>query len=391
MKFRRPLAAVVAALLLAGCGAPALPSAKVMAAKGLAAKGDLDDVYERIAVEAKRAIERTGMNGGLAAVLDAPTDAYAQRGLVTWYERTMANAVGTLLPEFDERLGELQMTEALKETTELGKPEVAAYIQKVADRLTAAAKTAPFKTFVVKEDSVNAFNTGGHFLAVHSALIAEVGDEAELAGVLAHEITHGLKRHAMQGVTRYVLDEQAVSYVDGVKGVSAEDLAHVNGHFAILQPDMRWAQDKDFVLAFLKGKVSEGTMGALVFRYNSFFANRTMNRDCEHASDVGSARILAAAGYDPSAITRVIDRWNDHLAIDSRYPGHPAPGDRIALVRRVIADEKLTGTDKGAERLAAIKALLGPSQAATTESIKSHVSHVPYTLGNNPWVRSKQK
>lgn len=387
----RHLALVLAAaVVLAGCAGPAPLTARIQSAKGLAAKGQVDDVLARVDSEAKRAIDKVGFNGGVAAAMEAPTDVFMQRGMITWFARATQAMESFIGPDFDERVGDLVTQEYIAEHPEFPKAEVKDYIQKVADRLTAASKLGRYKTYVATEDTVNAMNAGGHFLVVHTALISQVGDEAELAGVIAHEITHGERRHMLKGVSRMAFDQNAVAYCDEKLNVTAEQLALAEGHFRIMQPNVLLDRDKDFVLSYLSGKVLPETMRALVFRYNSYFADRTMDRDAELEADAGAARLLAAAGYDPEGLTRVIDRWNDHLTADVRYHGHPAAGERVGGIRQTIAQGKLTGTDKGADRLAAIKPLLGKTAVATVEQAREEATS-RHSLGANPWLRSRKK
>ena len=81
------------------------------------------------------------------------------------------------------------------------------YVQKVGAKVAAQTPLASwnFKFFVLDDDSVNAFTTGGGYVYVHRGLLVYLNDEAELAAVLAHEIGHNTARHPARSQTRGVL------------------------------------------------------------------------------------------------------------------------------------------------------------------------------------------
>ncbi len=60
----------------------------------------------------------------------------------------------------------------------------------------------PFTIKVIDSDDINAFALPGGFFYVNSGLILAADDEAELAGVMAHEIAHVAARHATREMTR---------------------------------------------------------------------------------------------------------------------------------------------------------------------------------------------
>jgi predicted Zn-dependent protease len=81
------------------------------------------------------------------------------------------------------------------------------YVQKVGARVAANTPLASwnFKFFVLDDDSVNAFTTGGGYVYVHRGLLVYLNSEAELAAVLGHEIGHNTARHPARSQTRGVL------------------------------------------------------------------------------------------------------------------------------------------------------------------------------------------
>jgi predicted Zn-dependent protease len=80
------------------------------------------------------------------------------------------------------------------------------YVQSVGAKVAANTPLASwnFKFFVLDDDSVNAFTTGGGYVYVHRGLLPYLNSEAELACVLAHEIGHNVARHPARQQTRGV-------------------------------------------------------------------------------------------------------------------------------------------------------------------------------------------
>ena len=90
-------------------------------------------------------------------------------------------------------------------------PELAAYVDRVGQRLVANSDRPKLKfTFtVIDSPDINAFATPGGFIYINRGLLAYLDNESELAGVLSHEIGHVTARHAARqqtaGITNQVL------------------------------------------------------------------------------------------------------------------------------------------------------------------------------------------
>jgi len=76
-------------------------------------------------------------------------------------------------------------------------PEVQEYIQSVGLKLGVHAQDGGqrFRFFVVNDPAINAFALPGGYIGIHSGLLLATETESELAGVLAHEISHVTQRH----------------------------------------------------------------------------------------------------------------------------------------------------------------------------------------------------
>ncbi len=91
------------------------------------------------------------------------------------------------------------------EATALSQNERAnTFLGLVGERILAHSDKAPFefKFSIIRSSAINAFATPGGYVYVNQGLITLVEDEAELAGVLAHEISHVLMKHHLQAIKK---------------------------------------------------------------------------------------------------------------------------------------------------------------------------------------------
>ncbi|MFQ5776228.1 MAG: M48 family metalloprotease [Kiloniellaceae bacterium] len=189
-------------------------------------------------------------------------------------------------------------------------PELGAYVASVGALLAKTSETPDLRfTFTVLDTPiVNAFALPGGYVYITRGLLALAGDEAELAGVLAHEIGHVTARHSAE---RY---GQAMA-----ASIAQLGLGILLGGGAVTE-------------AF-------GTVSAL--------ALRSFSREQEHEADLLGIRYLARAGYDPNAMATFLEKLlaDSRLAAELRgRPGradefnimqtHPRTADRIALAMR---------------------------------------------------------
>src|SRR5205807_10400773 len=101
------------------------------------------------------------------------------------------------------RMGK-EYSQQVEQTAKLVKdPVVTEYINRIGQNLVRNSDSqVPFTIKVIDSDDVNAFALPGGFFYVNSGLILAADEEAELAGVMAHEIAHVAARHATRQMTR---------------------------------------------------------------------------------------------------------------------------------------------------------------------------------------------
>ncbi|MGD1908928.1 MAG: M48 family metallopeptidase [Leptolyngbyaceae cyanobacterium] len=130
-------------------------------------------------------------------------------------------------------------------------PEMVSYIQGIGNRLAATSGRPPNDNFqytfqIVEDDSVNAFATAGGFAYVHTGLIREAETEAELAGVMAHEIGHIVGRH----VINRMRDQAAIGGIAGALGINQDALVAIGVDLALNLPNSRAAETEADNLGF---------------------------------------------------------------------------------------------------------------------------------------------
>ncbi|MDZ7788463.1 MAG: M48 family metalloprotease [Halofilum sp. (in: g-proteobacteria)] len=117
-----------------------------------------------------------------------------------------------LSPRQEAEIGRELMAQARRTLDLNHDPEIAAYLDAVGRRLAAHSDSTPvngYTFFVVRNPSINAFAGPGGYIGVHSGLILAADTEAQMAGVIAHEIAHVSQRHIARSFARSQRDSYA--------------------------------------------------------------------------------------------------------------------------------------------------------------------------------------
>lgn len=119
-------------------------------------------------------------------------------------------------------------------------PAINSYINEIGQRLAVSSDrpSLPYRFQVVQDDSINAFATMGGFVYIHTGLIKAAQTEAELAGVIAHEIGHITGRHAINQMRNAAL----ASGVAGALEVDQDTLVNLGVQLALQLPNSREAE-----------------------------------------------------------------------------------------------------------------------------------------------------
>lgn len=117
------------------------------------------------------------------------------------------------------------------------------YVDRIGQRLARQSSRPPTKDYpytfqVVDSDSVNAFATMGGFVYVHTGLLTEAENEAQLASVLAHEIAHVTERHAIKQIRQMAIAQGLAS----AAGVDNNTAVTIGVELALRRPNSRQAE-----------------------------------------------------------------------------------------------------------------------------------------------------
>ena len=244
---------------------------------------------------------------GLAcvALVLAPSSALAANALPD-----MGNSVDQVLSPADEaRLGREVIQQLRGMNALLDDPLVDRYLQSLGQRLVSQSTAAgdPFLFFAVRDGRVNAFALPGGYVGVNTGLIVLTRNESELAGVLAHEVSHVAQRH----IARRMADSRQANILTGAATLAAILAGASAGSGQMVQ-----------------GAISAG-MAATVQNAISF----TLQNEKE-ADRIGM-QLLADAGFDPAGMPSFFEL----MAQQSRYyetaysdflRSHPLNTERIS-------------------------------------------------------------
>lgn len=100
-----------------------------------------------------------------------------------------------LSPQMERQLGEEFMRAARRQLPVLDDPDLNDYLRSLGTRLLGGDTSDRYHFFLIDDSTLNAFAVPGGYIGIHSGLFLAAANEAELAGVLAHEIAHIQQRH----------------------------------------------------------------------------------------------------------------------------------------------------------------------------------------------------
>jgi predicted Zn-dependent protease len=114
------------------------------------------------------------------------------RGVGNWYST-----------DYEIKMGRAYAAEVEKSTKLITDPVITEYVNRIGQNIVKNSECkVPFTIKVIDSDEINAFALPGGFFYVNSGLILNADEEAELAGVMAHETAHVCAHHAMREMTR---------------------------------------------------------------------------------------------------------------------------------------------------------------------------------------------
>jgi len=209
-------------------------------------------------------------------------------------------------PDQDVEMGREVSKEAESQLSIIRNGNIASYIDSLGRQLASRApgEKYPYQFKVVNDKAINAFALPGGFVYVNRGAIEAADNEAQIAGVIAHEISHVALRHGTNQASKAYLAQAPLSILGGVLG----------------------SNSIGSVLAQL----------GIGFAANSLFLK--YSRDAESQADLMGTQILYDSGYNPNAMVEFFEK----IQAESKgrasefFSDHPNPENRISHVQQEI-------------------------------------------------------
>lgn len=247
--------------------------------------------------------------------------------------------------EKEVRMGRQAAAEVDRQAKFVDDPVITEYVNRVGQNIVLHSDAkVPFTIKVIDSDEVNAFALPGGFFYVNKGLLLAADNEAELAGVMAHEIAHVAARHAVENQTKASLLEYAALggsiFLGGIPGMIYQNTAGI------------------------------GLLGIFL----------KFSRGAEEEADKLGVQYMYAAGYDPGAMATMFEKLE---AKNKKKPGfiarafatHPAPPDRrassLALAARFPDLEEYVISSSEFQRVKNRLLRLSNARASTTGAIQA--------------------
>ena len=215
----------------------------------------------------------------------------------------------------DVEVGQQTSVEAERQLQMLDNSRVDQYLNDLGRKLAAHApgEKFPYQFKAVNDRSINAFALPGGFLYINRGVIDAADNEAQLAGVIAHEIAHVALRHGTNQASKAYIAQVPLAILGGALGSNSTGavLAQLGAGFAV---------------------------DSLLLKYS---------RNAESQADVLGTQILYDSGYDPKAMAQFFQK----IQAESQggqpptfFSSHPNPENREGRVDEEIAN--LGGTPR---------------------------------------------
>lgn len=234
-------------------------------------------------------------DGGLDDVNAIGNRKIGERGIGNWYSLDHDIAMGKMYAQ--------QIEQSVKLIQD---PVVTEYVNRIGQNLVRNSDAkVPFTIKVIDTDDINAMALPGGFFYVNSGLILAADNEAEMAGVMAHEIAHVAARHIARENTR-----------------------------------SDWANIATIPLIFVGGGIGYGARAAASLAVPMGFMK--FSREFEAQADYLGVQYMYKSGYDPQAFVSIMERMENLQkkkpgAVSKVFASHPADADRVKSAEKEIA------------------------------------------------------
>jgi predicted Zn-dependent protease len=220
-------------------------------------------------------------------------------------DRGIGSGINFYSTDQEIMLGKGLAQDVERETKLFHDEQVQEYINRMVQNLVRNSDAkVPFTVKIIDSDEVNAFALPGGFMYVNTGLILATENEAELAGVMAHEIAHVAARHATKNATKQEIWNMAsipLIFVGGPAGLAVRNIAQLA-----------------VPMSFLK-----------------------FSRNAEREADLLGLEYEYSAGYDPAAMVGFFEKLKAQEKkkenfISRAFASHPMNDDRLKRAQKTV-------------------------------------------------------
>jgi len=214
------------------------------------------------------------------------------------------------------------------------------YVQRLGQRLAAHApgEKWPYNFHVVNQKEINAFALPGGAIFVNLGTIQAADNESQLAGVLAHEISHVVQRHGTRAASKQMAAQLPLALLGGMMGNST---------------------------------LSRAAQLGISFGVGSYFLKNS--RQAESEADLLGTDIMYDSGFDPHQMAvffaKLQEQSGKQSAVAQFLSDHPDPGNRAGAVSQEVATLPTKKYQKDSSEFLAVKKQVGGLQPMTADQI----------------------
>lgn len=253
----------------------------------------------------------------------------------------------------DIQLGREAAAEIEKQVVVVNNPEVVQYLNMIGGKLAKSKRSGDFPYFfkLVADESINAFALPGGPMYVHTGLIKAAENEAQLAGVLAHEMSHVAMRHGTNQASKANIIQIPLALAGAMAGNS------------------------------MLGQLAQLGIGvganSLIMKFS---------RSAESQADYNGALMMSDAGYNPIEMARFFEKLEAQVGKQSKlaefFASHPNPGNRVKSTEdlvQLMPKQNYSGDSGQFERIKAIVNKMPPpaKKPAQQQPANAQVSGAP--------------
>jgi Zn-dependent protease with chaperone function len=214
------------------------------------------------------------------------------------------------------------------------------YVQRLGQRLAehAPGEKWPYTFHVVNQKEINAFALPGGPIFVNLGTIQAADNEAQLAGVLAHEISHVVQRHGTRAASKQMAAQLPLALLGGMMG---------------------------------NGALSRAAQLGISFGVGSYFLKNS--RQAESEADLLGSDIMYDSGFDPHQMAvffaKLQEQSGKQSTVAQFLSDHPDPGNRAGAVSQEVSTLPAKKYQKDSSEFLAIKKQVGGLQPMSADQI----------------------